>query len=130
MLDYVRGGQLELYEDSLGRMYAVDLEDVGGLDVARPERVVEKDHAYVLFESARGLEFGATEEDLGGRAMPEEGTAVTLVHATGVAATAKKVKISHKWLDAPSNLTIRVARAYRYKTRLSGKIEYVVVAKK
>lgn len=135
MLDLARNGQLELYVDGVGRMYAVDVRDVSDGNEPHSERVVEESHAYVLMNAARGEnapKFGETEEDLAksGRTMPEEGTAVELVHVTAVKSVAKKVKITYKWVDAPAALTIRVARAYRYKMQLSGKIEYVLVEAK
>ncbi len=135
MLDLARHGQLELYVDDVGRMYAVDVRDVSEGDEPRSERVVGENHAYVLLNAARGEnanQFGDTEEDWAnrGRTMPEEGTAVELVHVTAHAAAAKKVRITYKWVDAPAALTIRVARAYRYKMQLSGKIEYVLVEAK
>jgi hypothetical protein len=129
VLECVRGGDLELYEDEIGRLYAFCLEDLED-DVVGGPRMVEANHAYVLFASRRGLDYDATEEDLGANATPEYGTTVSLVHATLNKETAKRVQITHRWLDAPARITIRIERVFRYKTRLSGKIEFALVDRK
>lgn len=114
---HVDRGDLVLYTDNCGRSFALAPETFGGTSRGAP--VLDAGLAYVLLRPRRGLDYDATEDDLGpSRTMPAPGDVFTVQ----LKRRRRDTRAVPKWLG------LRVNDAYRAGSRTVGLAEVEVTA--
>lgn len=107
-------GDLILYDDAHGRVYAFSPESVGG--VSPTEEMLDAGYAYVVLATRRGLTHDTTEEELGARAAPDPDTTARITLRN----RAKQTAMQYNY---PRALDVHIHAVYRAEYRATALIE-------
>ncbi len=116
---YAASGDLVLYKDPDGRLYAIAPESVGGTSCNA--QVLDYGIAYVVFPTRRGLAYDVTEDELpAAYKPPHEGAEIRVRADFKGAAQVSRGKY-------PSSLVLRIDGVHRDGSRCTGTAEITIV---